>query len=62
MKYKFLMTAILISNIANSQWRSLTGHFSSRSESIGQYGMVATSQPLATQVGIEILRTGGTYR
>ena len=30
-----------------------------RSEVIGQRGMVATSQPLATQVGLQILRNGG---
>ena len=32
---------------------------SSRSEVIAPHGMVATSQPLAAQVGIDILRTGG---
>jgi gamma-glutamyltranspeptidase/glutathione hydrolase len=32
---------------------------STRSEVIAQRGMVATSQPLATQVGLEILRNGG---
>ncbi|RLA01722.1 MAG: gamma-glutamyltransferase, partial [Gammaproteobacteria bacterium] len=30
-----------------------------RSEVISQHGMVATSQPLATQVGIDILKKGG---
>ncbi len=44
----------------NAQWRYGSGQFSSRSEVIGQYGMVATSQPLATQLGIEILKRGGT--
>jgi len=39
----------------------LTGKkFTTRSEVISQSGMVATSQPLATQVGIEILRSGGS--
>ena len=33
--------------------------FSSRSEIIAQYGMAATSHPLATQTAIEILRSGG---
>jgi len=32
---------------------------STRSEVIAQRGMVATSQPLATQVGLQILRNGG---
>ena len=30
-----------------------------RSEVIGQHGMVATSQPLATQIGLDILKQGG---
>lgn len=34
-------------------------HFVTRSEVIGQHGMVATSQPLATQVGLDILKNGG---
>ena len=33
--------------------------FATRSEIIGQRGMVAASQPLATQVGLQILRQGG---
>jgi gamma-glutamyltranspeptidase / glutathione hydrolase len=33
--------------------------FSTRSEVIAQRGMVATSQPLATQVGLNVLRQGG---
>ena len=39
----------------------ITGEqFASRSEVIGQHGMVATSHPLATQIGIDILKKGGT--
>lgn len=34
--------------------------FASRSEVIGTRGMVATSQPLATQVGLDILKAGGS--
>ncbi|PWN07900.1 gamma-glutamyltransferase [Rhodohalobacter mucosus] len=33
--------------------------FATRSEVIGKRGMVATSQPLATQVGLDVLRRGG---
>ena len=32
---------------------------STRSEIIAQRGMVATSQPLATQIGLQILKNGG---
>ena len=39
----------------------ITGEkFASRSEVIGQNGMVATSHPLATQIGLDILKQGGT--
>lgn len=39
----------------------LTGHsYATRSPVIAQNGMVATSQPLATQVGLQILRDGGS--
>lgn len=33
--------------------------FATRSEVIGANGMVATSQPLATQIGLDILKAGG---
>lgn len=39
----------------------ITGHtFATRSEAIAKNGMVATSQPLATQVAIDILQSGGS--
>ncbi|MDX1999434.1 MAG: gamma-glutamyltransferase [Thermoanaerobaculia bacterium] len=39
----------------------ITGRsFASRSEVIAQHGMAATSQPLATQAALEILRKGGS--
>lgn len=38
----------------------ITGRdFASRSEIIAEYGMAATSQPLATQVALDILKKGG---
>ena len=39
----------------------ITGRsFATRSEVIAQHGMVCTSQPLATQVGLDILKAGGS--
>jgi gamma-glutamyltranspeptidase/glutathione hydrolase len=39
----------------------ITGHaFATRSEVLAQRGMAATSQPLATQVALDILKRGGT--
>jgi gamma-glutamyltranspeptidase/glutathione hydrolase len=35
-------------------------HFATRSVVMAKHGMVATSQPLATAVGVEILRAGGS--
>src|SRR5690348_10667359 len=34
--------------------------FATRSEVIAPHGMAATSQPLATQVAVEILKSGGS--
>ena len=39
----------------------ITGpNFATRSPVLGRHGMVATSHPLATQIGLEILKQGGT--
>lgn len=39
----------------------ITGHpFAGRSEVIAQHGMAATSQPLATQVALDVLKKGGS--
>jgi len=47
--------------ITLAQVDRITGRsFATRSEVIAQHGMVCTSQPLATQVGLDILQAGGS--
>ena len=49
----------LISHILTAQDRITGEHFATRSEVLGQNGMVATSHPLATQIGLDVLKNGG---
>ena len=51
----------LVISVSASAYDRITGKpFASRSEVIAREGMVATSQPLATQVGLDILKQGGS--
>ncbi|MDW3197589.1 MAG: gamma-glutamyltransferase [Cytophagales bacterium] len=60
MKKFFLFMAILaFINLSFAQDRITGELFSTRSEVIAQHGMVATSHPLATQIGLDILKKGG---
>jgi gamma-glutamyltranspeptidase/glutathione hydrolase len=47
--------------VAVAQVDRITGRpFATRSEVIAPHGMVCTSQPLATQAGLDILKAGGS--
>ena len=60
MKKIYLILLALIT-MSTYGFDRLTGEkFASRSEVIGQNGMIATSHPLATQIGLDILKKNGT--
>ena len=58
----FLAVGLLSSLFASSvlaQDRITGRRFATRSEVVAKHGMVATSQPLATQAGLDVLKAGG---
>src|SRR5712692_7230280 len=51
---------LLVCHLASAQIDRITGkNFATRSEVVARHGMVCTSVPAATQVGIDILKRGG---
>ena len=61
MKFGFIILSLSLMTMSGYGYDRITGEqFASRSEVIGQHGMVATSHPLATQIGLDILKKGGT--
>src|SRR5438093_7262072 len=62
MNEKTLILSAMIANafFAEAENRPVGKSFLTRSEVIARNGMAATSQPLATQAAIDILKQGGT--
>ena len=62
LKLSFGLFALLIVGLRlNAQIDRITGkNFATRSEVLARHGMVCTSVPAATEVGIDILKRGGS--
>ncbi len=56
----FFFAILIISDPSSAQDRITGKPFATRSEIIAPNGMAATSQPLATQIALDILKQGGT--
>ena len=57
--YNYLFCFLFIVQFSIAQDRITGEAFATRSVVLGQNGMVATSHPLATQIGLDILKGGG---
>jgi len=54
-----ILSFLFFISISIAQDRITGKPFATRSVVLGQYGMVATSHPLATQIGLDMLKKGG---
>jgi len=59
MKHSYLILTVICLTLSHAQDRPTPGQFSTRSEILAVHGMAATSQPLATQIALDILKQGG---
>ena len=58
---KIVYVLLILSTVPSFAQDRITGKtFATRSEVIAQHGMACTSQPLATQVALDILKAGGS--
>ncbi len=55
-----LLSILLFPSLVHADNRPVGRSFVTRSEVLAQHGMACTSQPLATQAALEILRSGGS--
>lgn len=60
LNFMLVISFISVTTILIAQDRSSGRTFTTRSEVLARNGMVATNHPLATQIGIEILKKGGS--
>ncbi|HEU5166875.1 MAG TPA: gamma-glutamyltransferase [Chitinophagaceae bacterium] len=60
LQYRICLLLLVIYCDIKAQDRLSGEKFATRSEIIATHGMVATSNPLATQVAIDILKKGGS--
>lgn len=60
MKKLSILLLLIINSFSFAQDRITGKSFATRSEIIAKHGMAATSQPLATQVALDILKKGGS--
>src|SRR3984893_12614014 len=57
---RFVIFFLFVVDLASAQIDRITGrNFATRSEVLARHGMVCTSVPAATQVGLDILKRGG---